>query len=427
MVTKIVKRKFDSYINKLKNIGTKSDVDCVDFKLLSIDTIKTIYAADGIAKKIIDIKSEDMIREWIEIEGDTDGKILNALHKLKAKSEFLKAIQYNKIFGGSIIFMLIDDGGESQDELNKDNIKSIKKIKAYQRERFNVLSYDDVGEPLVFEINRRDEATLRVHASRCLVFQGDLCLDEYSIFQNMEYWGISEIQSIFNILGKLGLSLQSIFDMLIKSNLDVLKVDGLWDRLRINNEEGEKELDKRLEKFDQAKSLNNTLMLDKTEDYETISQNYSGVPDVIDRLKEFISLISGIAVTILWGTSTKGLNSTGDNDVRRYYDSIKNDQELTIRSPLSNLIELITLAKDLSITQEVYNFDFKSLWQLSEKEEAEIKKITAETDQIYINNAVLDPSEVRQARFGGEKYSSDILVEGDIEIDNQQENDQSNT
>jgi len=412
--------RIDSYVNKCRGIGVNEDINSIKLNVLNIDALRAIYSSDGIGKRIIDIKSEDMIRQWISIEKDTDGNILEALDGINAKSVFLRALQLNKTYGGSIIFMMIDDAGQAEDELNINNIKSIEKIKAFSREKFTTVAYDDFGEPSIFEIQTKDKS-VRVHSSRCLVFTGDLCLYEYNYeMQDMEYWGFSELQSMFNILGKLGLSLQSIFDMLIKSNIDVLKIEKLWEKLGINNKEGQSQLDKRLEAFDKGKSVSRTLMIDNLEDYQTISQNYSGVPEVMDRMKEFLSLISGIAVTILWGTSSKGLNSTGDNDVRRYYDSIKNDQELTLRKPLAYLIKLLSLSKDLSIANKENNFEFNSLWQLSQKEEAEIKKITAETDQIYINNGVLDPSEIRQARFGGEKYSSDILIKGDIEIEEEE-------
>jgi len=424
-IIKRITKKLDNYINKVRKIGTGQDYDCIDFKLLDINILKAIYSADGLGKKIIDIKSEDMIREWIDIEKDTDGEILEALNDLNAKSEFLKAIQYNKIYGGSVIFMMIDDGGKAEDELNINNIKSIDKIRAFDRDRFNVLETDDIGEPLLIQINKKDQGVVDVHASRCLIFQGELCLGEFGAFTNMEYWGFSEFQGMFNILGKLGVSLQSIFDMLIKSNIDVLKVDELWEKLSVNNKEGETELDKRLEAFDKGKSISKTLMIDNTEGYEAVSQNYTGVPDILGKMQEFLSLVSGMPATILWGTAPKGLNSTGDNEIRRYYDSIKNKQELTVRNPLSHLIQLLVLSSELKLAQEKCNFEFNPLWQLGEKEEAEFKKITAETDQIYINNGVLDPSEVREARFAGEKYSSDILITGTVEPQ-EEDDDQSN-
>ena len=79
-------KKLDSYISKARKIGTSKDYSSIDFELLDNNTLKTLYSADGIGKKIIDIKSKDMIREWIDIEKDTDGQILDALNDIDVKT-----------------------------------------------------------------------------------------------------------------------------------------------------------------------------------------------------------------------------------------------------------------------------------------------------------------------------------------------------
>ncbi|EJT5519295.1 hypothetical protein N3S72_003087, partial [Listeria monocytogenes] len=44
--------------------------------------------------------------------------------------------------------------------------------------------------------------------------------------------------------------------------------------------------------------------------------------------------------------------------------------------------------------------EFNPLWNLDGKTDAEVRKLTAEADQIYIVNGVLDPDEVKETRFG---------------------------
>src|SRR5262249_55478185 len=41
-------------------------------------------------------------------------------------------------------------------------------------------------------------------------------------------------------------------------------------------------------------------------------------------------------------------------------------------------------------------FEFETLWELDEKQEAEVRKINAETDKIMVEGGVLDPAEVRK-------------------------------
>lgn len=414
----------DSYANLINKLGARNDVTNINFNLLSSSNLCNIYQGDGVAKKIIDIKSKDMIREWIKFEKDTDGLILDVMNSLNVKQEILKALQFNKILGGSIIYMMLDDGKDPIESVDLNSIKSIQKIKAYKRTDFSVLSYDVFGEPEIIQIIKKyDGGTIDVHASRCLAFTGELALKDYSIASNTEYWGISEIQAMFNYLGKLGLSMQSIYDMLIKSNIDLLKIDDLGAKLEINEKEGQSQVDKQIMALNKIRSVAQIMVIDGNDEYQVINQNFSNIEKPLESIFLMISTVSGIPESVFFGRSPQGLNATGNNEVRRYYDTIKNDQELILLNPLNYLKDIIVNSSEYGIAENDYNLKFQPLWQQTEKEIAETKKITAETDNIYINNGVIDPSEVRQARFGGEEYSSDLMVEGDIETDQNLENE----
>ena len=63
------------------------------------------------------------------------------------------------------------------------------------------------------------------------------------------------------------------------------------------------------------------------------------------------------------------------------------------------------------------------MWQLSETDQIKNKKTIAEIDEIYINNQVLSPDEVRSSRFEGGQFSYEIKVsEGmDYEVESDTE------
>ena len=62
------------------------------------------------------------------------------------------------------------------------------------------------------------------------------------------------------------------------------------------------------------------------------------------------------------------------------------------------------------------SFVFNSLWQMDDKERAEIEKIVAEKDAIYYNINVLTENEIANNRYGGATYSQDTVLD-DIERD----------
>jgi len=113
-------------------------------------TAREIYRSDGFGSKIVDRPVGDMVRAWFDVIGDTDGVINKFLRTIHAKKEVKKALTWSKVFGGSLILMGIEDGGEWADPLDENNIKSIEFLKVYDRYRVTWNTddlFDDENEP----------------------------------------------------------------------------------------------------------------------------------------------------------------------------------------------------------------------------------------------------------------------------------------
>jgi phage-related protein (TIGR01555 family) len=91
---------------------------------------------------------------------------------------------------------------------------------------------------------------------------------------------------------------------------------------------------------------------------------------------------TGIPVTRLFGRSPSGLNATGENDLRNYYDLVEANQRNRLLSPMRRLVELIASYKKVANVPPV---TFNPLYQLSEEERANVDKTDAETAQIKAN------------------------------------------
>lgn len=415
--------KEDGYVDIAKKIGTGKNGGNSGFVLDLADDalIASLYVGNGLTKRIIDLLCDDMTRQWITVPEDTDGHLLKYLKKLKAKTEFKGALRSAKLFGGSIIFMVIDDGGEPNDPVNVNNIKSVKKLKFFSRKyvTIDILNYykdplsENFGEPEYFTVNVNGQLKT-IHESRCLVFKGEYYpQDEMMVKVSYEkYWGLSILQSLHELLQDYGLAQQALLRLLTKSNVDVLKIKNLFQLL--SNKDGQKKLDARAQIFDLAKSVSTTLLLDIDEAYETVAQALTGVAETFSKVESSVAGMTGIPGNLLFGTPTKGLNSTGDNEVRLHYDRIKSDQEEEMSPQLDKLISYIKMAKDSKLdATEDYCHEFNSLWQMTDAEKVTMRYQQAQTDEIYINTGVYDPNEVRESRFAEDNYSIETHVEGD--------------
>src|SRR5690606_12740310 len=52
--------------------------------------------------------------------------------------------------------------------------------------------------------------------------------------------------------------------------------------------------------------------------------------------------------------------------------------------------------------------------EMTEAETVDMQLKKAQTDEIYLRDSVLDPSEVRESRFGGDKYSLETKLDKTI-------------
>ena len=155
-------------------------------------------------------------------------------------------------------------------------------------------------------------------------------------------------------------------------------------------------------------------MLDSKESYEKKASSVGGLDALIDRFTVALSAVSGIPHTLLMGQSPAGLNSTGESDIRFWYDKIAALQQEKMLKQMTYLVKIIMLSKQGPTNGKElddWSIQFNPLWLPTEKEQAELRKIQSETDANYINTGVLIPAEVAVSRFGGDQYSTETILE----------------
>jgi phage-related protein (TIGR01555 family) len=89
----------------------------------------------------------------------------------------------------------------------------------------------------------------------------------------------------------------------------------------------------------------------------------------------------------LFGQSAPGLNSTGENDLRIYYDRVASEVERVVMPPLNYLYEIIVRG-ELGRMPDGFEVCPNPLWQVSSKEQAEIEYQRAQADAIYLKEGL---------------------------------------
>lgn len=414
--------KYDSWVNAISGQNVAGRDRKASYKFIgqvakSKGELEDFYRFNGFARKIIDLIPEEMVRQWITIDGDSEGVILEKLDKLSARPIFRRFLSFNRLYGGCLIFIGIDDGGAIDEPVNENRIKDISFIKSFDRfqvtkiERYQDPTNENFGEPEFYFVkpvlvSTSDE--IKIHSSRVLTLGGGEVPDSVKL-QN-DGWGDSEICKIYEQLKNIGIAYNSTADVLETYDQGVLMVPDVLNMVAQGNQDI---LMKRLQALDLTKGIINSILIGNNESYEKKTTSVSGLDDLISTFEFALSAVTGIPHSKLFGEGASGLNNSGEADIRNFYDNIKSMQQDLLYPNLNKLVRYIILSRDLKVPSrdiKDYCIDFVSLWQLSDMDEADIKLKNAQADQIYIQNGVLDNTVVTRSRFGGTEYNNEITL-----------------
>ena len=375
----------DGWSNLLVGLGRSRDktrsTTYTGENFLTDVMLTDMYVSDGIGSQIVKIVADDMTREWINIKNDSDNSIVNELKKLSAESVFNLALKWMRLYGGSGIVLGFDDGKSLDTPVtNNSKINWLEIIPRSQIYIANSIYNNDIlssnyGKVEIYnmQIGWNLEMT-NIHYTRFIEFKGEPVPYLKSMADiERRYWGISVLQEAWNSISMLGSAYQAVGNILLEFIIGKYTLAGLRSMLAQGQEE---KILSRMEIINMTKSIYNSVLLDESEEYSRDSASVAGFPELLDRFMMLVSAVCRIPVTKLFGRSPAGMNATGEGDLTNYYDIIQSEQGNRLEKPLQRLVNIIAvyLGKASDIETAEFPIDFNPLFQLTEKEQAEVKK-----------------------------------------------------
>lgn len=416
-----LKKRADGWANLLTGMGIQGRDKTVstgfaNSKTLTQNELTAIYRTEGFGRRIIELPVDDMTRKGFILQGDDDWFIMDKLKNIRAIQSIREMMIWGRLYGGAIGIMGLDDGQSLDQPLNPNAIKDFGFIHVFHRWRitwttsqlYNDPSLPKFGKPMVYTINPITGTSFNVHESRCLIDPGELVPD--TIRQFNQGWGDSALQAPYERLRSLGAVFSAVENIVDDFVQAVLTIDNLQNLIATGQENLVK---KRLQLLDLSRHIINTMLLDTNERYDKHSSTVTGLDKILDQFIMGLSGVTGIPVTLLMGRSPAGQNSTGDSDFRIWYDHVASEQNEKYKPHLETVTTMAAIAKDTGFRGNVedLNIIFNPLWELTEKENADVHKVQAEADHTYIQDGVLQPEEVTNSRFGSTRYSLDTELE----------------
>lgn len=379
----------DGVFNLISGLGTGRDKAAHNRYGVAnmVDGAETVYDSSGLAATIVDQRPHDATREWRAWQGNnnTIGAIEAREKELDVQRKVFQAMRLARLSGGSALYIGADPADPAKPldpaRVGKGGIKYLTVFKrtdlvAGTVEKDPTSPY--YGMPRDYALAA--DAKVKIHPSRLVLFYGAFAASKLSMAP--EGWGASCLLPIFEALMAADATIQNAASMLFDATVDVHKIPGLAEGMDDPDDARANAYIARVQRWVGAaqtmKGSQKALVIDAEQDYNRQSNSFAGVSDIIDRTQQYIAGVSGYPVMLLFRRSPGGLNATGDNDVRLYYDTVSAYQRNEL-APALAILDRCLKRDALGAEPEDVFYTWRPLWQLTAAERVAVGKTIAET------------------------------------------------
>ena len=385
---------FTNFLAKLgantQNLQSYSQYSLSPFVTRNRIDLEAAYRSSWLVGQVVDTIAEDMTREGVTINSKLppeDVKLIQSTFTdLNIWHELANTIKWARLYGGAIA-VILTEGADYEKPLNINAIGKgrFKGLVVFDRWMLDP-SFGDLvteigpsmGKPKYYRILPGMPALSgqRVHYSRVIRFDGIELPYYQRLTENL--WGLSVVERMYDRLVAFDSATQGASQLLHKAHLRTIRVKGFREALALGGAT-ESAVVKQFNYIRLLQTLEGMTVLDGDDQFEIHPYSFGGISDVLMRFGEQISGATGIPLVRLFGQSPAGLSSSGESDLRNYYDHINKLQESQMRAALVKLFDVVgrsVLGKSLP---KGFEFEFNSLWQLSDTEKGQIAATDATT------------------------------------------------
>lgn len=422
----------DAWSNVITGLGLKSRdarlATDVHWRRMSERDIEEMYAGDAMASKIVDLPVDEALEKGYELTGLDHVQhehIKNRAAELHFDTAISDGARKARLYGGSGILKVYDDDLRIETRVKRSGKKRppLKSLVVFQR--FELYStWEDVNKDILspdFNTPYRytffgrhtdaGAANIKIHYDRIVRFEGSWLPD--SLRQANGYWSDTILSKLYDSIRNYAFAHDSVSAALKDFSTAVFKIKDLADQMTAGD--CDEKIITRLQQIDMTKSIVRAVVVDADgEDFEYKTRNMTGVADLVKSAESRLSAETGMPHTILLGNSpTGGLGATGNHEETNWNKWVSSFQQAKLKPQMLEILREI--AEELGYDSSKLDIVFNPLSEETEKEKIENRNKQALTDAIYLDQGVIDASEVRTSRFGGDTYSSETEI--DLSID----------
>ena len=385
----LMQRAVDSFQNFVARLGVgtgnANDGGSYGFNPISRNRMRLewMYRGSWIARAAVDVVAEDMTREGVEVRSDDRPDALQKLDKesrrLQLWDKLSEVIKWSRLYGGSIGILLIDGQQFSTplrlETIGEGQFRGILPLDRWMiQPSYNDLITElgpDLGKPKYYEViaDTAPLARTKIHYSRVIRMDGAELPYWQKVSENL--WGISVVEPLWDRLIAFDSTTTGAAQLVYKAHLRTYKVPNLREIVAMGGKAYEGLL-AQINVMRVMQTNEGITLMDAEDEFETHQYTFSGLDAVLLQFGQQISGATGIPLVRLFGQSPAGLNSTGESDLRNYYDGVKKQQESRLRSPVELIYQLLYVSVFGKLPPESFSILFKPLWQMSDEQRAAV-------------------------------------------------------
>lgn len=391
---------FDNFISRigLNNDNTLS-AGVYTFNYITRNRIQleAAYRGSWVVGAVVDSIPEDMTRAGIDIttsEAEEDIKDLQTeISRKRIWLSLQSGLRWGELYGGALGVIDIE-GQDLATPLDPETVGEgqFKGLQIYDRWQLNpviqnaIQSGPEMGLPEFYQIVSTPAqmepsyptptGLQRVHHSRCIRFIG-IELPFYQAITEM-MWGESKLERLWDRLISFDNATMSSASLIDRANLRTVGIENLREIIAAGGE-AQKGLEAQFEMMRLMQVNEGLTIMDKNDTYAATAYSFAGLSDMMLQFGQQLSGASGIPLVRLFGQSPAGLSSTGDSDIRMYYDRINALQEAKLRRGWEVILKVLWRSTFGDSAPKDLEFTFTPLWQMSATDKANIAKTNTET------------------------------------------------
>lgn len=382
----------DSFVNFAHKLGINADNPLsharYGFNPITRNRMQLEWMHRGawLAGLAIDVVADDMTRAGVDFVSEMDPEdqqtIQRTITTLGVWDKLGDCVRWGRLYGGAIAVMMID-GQDMKTPLNTEAVgmDQFRGIIVFDRwmlepDLSNLVTDmgPEIGQPKFYKVLDGAPAFRGsiIHYSRIALRHVGIELPyQQSLIENM--WGMSVLERMYDRMTMFDSASTGAGQLVYKAWLRTLKIKDMRSIVAAGGAAMEG-LMKYVDVMRRYQGIEGITLLDGEDELEVQEHGaFSGLSDAVMMFAQQVAGALQIPLVRLLGQSPGGLNSTGESDLRTYYDNILQQQNRLMHRGVNAIYEMVARSVGTN-PDKSFGVDFASLWQMSTKEKADYAK-----------------------------------------------------